>query len=321
MDNRSEVLVVGEDLLDPYGGAFKVSKGLSSRFPERVIPTPISEAGIVGVGIGLALRGFRPVLEIMFGDFITLIADQLINQASKITSMYNRPISLPIVVRTPMGGRRGYGPTHSQSLEKLYFGIPGLDVVGVSNVHHPGKMLSQIVTHTDVPTLFIENKSLYSTPLLNENELFNRYGLKKETNENIVPTVILTHDNEPDITFITYGGMTPLVIEAIDFLHREEDLSCEILVVHRISPLDVEPLINSVKKTRRTVVVEEGITDWGWGAEVLAMLAIVEYEAPPQRVGAGRYPIPVCRHLEDKILPQVDDIIKAAIRTVDQSFI
>ena len=127
-DNKN-VYLLGEDVLDPYGGAFKVTRGLSTSYPDRVLTTPISEAGIVGVAAGMALRGLRPVVEIMFGDFVSLIADQLINHITKFRWMYNDQVRVPLVIRTPMGGRRGYGPTHSQSLEKLYLGVPGLCVV------------------------------------------------------------------------------------------------------------------------------------------------------------------------------------------------
>src|SRR4030042_978120 len=123
------VYLLGEAILDPYGGAFKVTRGLSTRFPERIMTTPISEAGIVGVAAGMALRGLHPVVEIMFGDFVTLIADQLINHIAKFRWMYNDQVRVPLVIRTPMGGRRGYGPTHTQTVEKLYLGIPGLMVV------------------------------------------------------------------------------------------------------------------------------------------------------------------------------------------------
>src|SRR5690606_25722624 len=126
------VLMLGEDLLDPYGGAFKVARGLSSAYPARVLTTPISEAAIVGLAAGMALRGLRPVVEIMFGDFITLAADQLVNHISKFRWMYNDRVNLPLVVRTPMGGRRGYGPTHSQSLEKLFLGVSGLRILAPS---------------------------------------------------------------------------------------------------------------------------------------------------------------------------------------------
>ncbi len=132
------VYLIGEDLLDPYGGAFKVARGLSTAYPGRVLTTPVSEAGILGVGTGMALRGLRPVVEVMFGDFVTLIADQLVNHAAKFRAMYNGQVAVPLVVRTPMGGRRGYGPTHSQSLEKLFLGVPGLRVLAPSRAGRPG---------------------------------------------------------------------------------------------------------------------------------------------------------------------------------------
>ncbi|MFH1634007.1 MAG: hypothetical protein ABIG63_08335, partial [Chloroflexota bacterium] len=123
------VIILGEDILDPYGGAFKVTRGLSTAFPDRVLTTPISEAGIVGVAAGMAMRGLRPVVEIMFDDFITLIADQVVNHIAKFRWMYNDQVRVPLVIRTPMGGWRGYGPTHSQTLEKLFLGVPGLRVL------------------------------------------------------------------------------------------------------------------------------------------------------------------------------------------------
>ena len=157
MENDARIYVLGEDILDPYGGAFKVTRGLSTKFPERVLTTPISEAAIVGVANGMALRGLRPVAEIMFGDFVTLIADQLVNHAAKFRWMYNNNVHVPIVVRAPMGGRRGYGPTHSQSLEKMFLGIPGLKVVAPNTLGDPGRLLEAAIADDD-PVLFVEHK-------------------------------------------------------------------------------------------------------------------------------------------------------------------
>ena len=320
MATRPDVIVIGEDIIDPYGGAFKVSKGLSSRFPDRVITTPISEAGIVGLGIGLALHGYRPIVEIMFGDFITLIADQLINHASKFTSMYGHKVALPLVVRTPMGGRRGYGPTHSQSIESLYMGVPGFTVAAISNVYDPGLILRTCVEDVEGPVLLVENKLLYSQPLMSKEEL-QKQGLTIEHNYADFPTSLIHHDDTPDVTIVTYGGMVPLVIQAADHLHSVEGLSCEIVVSHKIAPLDIDPIIGSVQKTRRVVVVEEGVTSWGWGSELVASLSHILLEAPPERVGAKSSPIPASRELENDVLPQVEDIIEAAIRTVDRVFV
>jgi pyruvate/2-oxoglutarate/acetoin dehydrogenase E1 component len=160
-----EVILLGEDILDPYGGAFKITRGLSSDFPGQVITTPVSESGIVGLATGMALRGLRPVVEIMFGDFITLIADQVINHAVKFRWMYNDQVRVPLVIRTPMGGRRGYGPTHSQTLEKHFLGVPGLRVMAPCALGDPGKLLLQAILENDDPVLFVENKLLYPLPV------------------------------------------------------------------------------------------------------------------------------------------------------------
>ena len=161
---HANAVLLGEDVVDPYGGAFKVTKGLSTRYPDRVFSTPISEASIVGCGIGLALRGYRPFVEIMFGDFITLAMDQLVNHASKFGLMYGGAVNVPLVVRVPMGGGRGYGPTHSQSLEKILLGIPNLVVVAPSLFHLPGEELKRAFLD-ERPVVFVENKILYGCNL------------------------------------------------------------------------------------------------------------------------------------------------------------
>ena len=320
LDHDTRSIIIGEDILDPYGGAFKVTQGLSSRFPDRVITTPISEAGIVGLAIGFALKGYKPIVEIMFGDFVTLIADQLINQLSKMCWMYNEKLKLNLVIRTPMGGRRGYGPTHSQTLEKLFMGIPGLTIAAVSNVFDPGLILKRATLTTNSPVFLVENKLLYTEFLLTEKQLVKQYGLNLSVDEADFPTITLFHNHEPDITLITYGGMVPLVLEAVERLHQEEDLDCAIVVPHCLSPLNIDPLSESAMISRRIVVVEEGISAWGWGAEVVAALSNIALESPPQRVGAAMTPIPAARTLENQTLPQVQDIYDAVIRTIDKTF-
>jgi len=131
-EQREDVHLLGEDVLDPYGGAFKVTQGLSDRWPDRVSTTPVSEGAMFGVAAGMALRGYRPILEIMFGDFVALGFDQIVNGIGKFRDMFDDQVRVPLVVRTPMGGRRGYGPTHSQSLEKLLLGVPNITVVAAS---------------------------------------------------------------------------------------------------------------------------------------------------------------------------------------------
>ena len=158
LETDKDVYLIGEDIIDPYGGAFKVTKGLSSMFPGRLIPTPMSEQGFTGVAIGMAIAGLKPIVEIMFSDFLTLTVDQLVNHASKFCSMYSRPLSL--VVRTPSGGFRGYGATHSQSMEFLFFGVPGLRIIAPNIFSAPGEVLRYALS-LNAPVLFIENKTYF----------------------------------------------------------------------------------------------------------------------------------------------------------------
>ena len=231
------VLVLGEDLLDPYGGAFKATRGLSTAFPDRVVTTPISEAGIVGVATGMALRGLRPVVEIMFGDFSTLIVDQLVNHASKMQSMYGSEVSVPLVVRTPMGGRRGYGPTHSQSIEKLFLGVAGLRVVAPNAYVDVRQLLRSVILDSNDPVLFVENKLLYVVPLHAEGD----DDLERVVDGGATPTTSLrVRDGAaPSITVVAYGHMAELAAEAIVRLAYEFEVFTELIVPTQLSPLDV----------------------------------------------------------------------------------
>lgn len=230
------VYVLGEDILDPYGGAFKVTRGLSTNYPDRVLTTPISEAAIVGVSSGLALRGMRPVAEVMFGDFVTLTADQLINHAAKFRWMYNDNVRVPLVLRAPMGGRRGYGPTHSQSLEKLFLGIPGLKVVAPNTLGDPGELLLAAIADDD-PVLFIEHKILYTRNLLQPGigELLDwevsRWGAPYP-----VFTLRIPNIESSNITIATYGYNFDLVLAAARELMYEYEIFPEIILFSQLSP-------------------------------------------------------------------------------------
>jgi pyruvate/2-oxoglutarate/acetoin dehydrogenase E1 component len=303
METTPEVYVLGEDILDPYGGAFKVTKGLSTRFPDRVLTTPISEGAIVGVATGMAMRGMRPVVEIMFGDFLMLTADQLVNHASKFRWMYNDQVKVPIVVRTPMGGRRGYGATHSQTLEKIFLGIPGLRTVAVNTLIDPGHLLRNAVL-VDDPVLFIEHKLLYARPLIaaDGGEL-DDYDV--ELHGRTFPTAVLRFkDHTPQVTIACYGHMFEIVRQVAMELVLEWEVFCEIVLFSQLSPFSLKPLEESVARTRRLLVVEEGSRVLGWGAEVLSRLAEGDHlmEAS-SRVGALDVPIANAKVLEDMILP------------------
>lgn len=326
------VVVIGEDLLDPYGGAFKVARGLSDAFPGRVLTTPISEAGFTGLAAGMALRGLRPVVEIMFGDFLTLAADALINHAAKFRWMYggsavdgsadSEAPSVPMVVRTPMGGRRGYGPTHSQTLEKHFLGVPGLHVLAACALDDPGALLLDAILHTQDPVLFIENKLLYLLPVLpleGDAELAVRVELPPENSAAAVraPSYTLNVRGAPPatLTLAAYGYMAELARRALLHLAYEHEIFAELVVPTRLAPFDVGPILASARRTGRLVTAEEGSFDLGWGAEIAARCA--EALGPRlvavRRVAAANLPIPASGPLENAVLPSVEMIVNSSL--------
>jgi pyruvate/2-oxoglutarate/acetoin dehydrogenase E1 component len=319
------VYLLGEDVLDPYGGAFKVTRGLSTSFPDRVLTTPISEAGFVGVAAGMALRGLRPVVEIMFGDFTSLIADQLINHISKFRWMYNDQVSLPMVIRTPMGGRRGYGPTHSQTLEKLYLGVPGLKVVAPAALSRldgsgsPGDLLYHSIMESEEPILFIENKLQYYLPVQNHMDLKDFNISADQTSTDLHrPTYTLSMRGAPPatVTIAAYGYMAELAKQAVTRLAYEHEIFTELVVPTQLSPFNVDPIINSTSHTGALLVVEEGTLTLGWGAEVLARVAEAagSHSVRFKRLAAKEVPIPASGPLEARVLPSVDHIIQSVIQ-------
>jgi pyruvate/2-oxoglutarate/acetoin dehydrogenase E1 component len=303
LEADARVVVLGEDILDPYGGAFKVTQGLSTRFPGRVLTTPISEAAIVGLGVGLALRGRRPLVEIMFGDFVTLAADQLINHAAKYAAMYNGRVQVPLVVRTPMGGGRGYGPTHSQSLERLFLGIPHLTVLAPSQAHDPGALLRAAVGGAG-PVLFVENKLLYPQPLLlgagegaiRRDATLDAQGFGTVRLANYGP------EATPDVAVAAYGGMSTLLAPVLARLAEEEVRVLAVLPAC-ISPLDSTLLVQAARAAGgRLLIVEESQAAFGWGAEVAAIVQAEVQGALVSRLGAQPTVIPAARPLEDAVL-------------------
>jgi pyruvate/2-oxoglutarate/acetoin dehydrogenase E1 component len=304
------VVLLGQDLLDPYGGAFKVTRGLSSAFPERVLSTPISEAGIVGAAAGMALRGLRPVVEIMFGDFLTLAADQLINHAAKYRWMYNDQVQVPMVVRTPMGGRRGYGPTHSQTLEKHFIGAPGLRVLAPAALGSPGDLLAETVQTSTDPVLFIENKLLYLEKLPGEAEL-SEFDLQQSGSTYLLA---VRGAPQPDVTVAAYGYMAHLARKLLLSLAYEAEIFVELVIPTCLSPLDMQPILGSLERSQRLITLEEGTFTLGWGAEVLAQAAsaLGPRLKAARRIAAADLPIPASGPLESAVLPG-DSAIRAAI--------
>ena len=317
LSEHGDVVLIGEDIESPYGGAFKCTMGLSARFPERVRNTPISEAAIVGVANGMALSRLKPVAEIMFGDFLALAADQWINGAAKFHWMYNGKIDVPMVVRTPMGGKRGYGPTHSQSIEKHFLGLPGTNVLCLHHRYSPAQLYHDLFATITVPTLVVENKILYTRYVNPEPPAGYSLLFTAET----FPTTRLMPKQTPDLTIVAIGGMSVEAEEAMLRLFEEEELLGELFLPTMLYPFDVGVLEESLSKTRKLLVVEEGQGFVSMSSEILAQVAerFGSLNVRCRRLTASACPIPSARPLEEQCLPNTDAIVRVASELVRES--
>ena len=305
-----ESILLGEDLHEPYGGAFKVTAGLSERYAGRVISTPISEAGIVGAGIGLALAGRRPVVEIMFADFMTLAMDQLYNHAVKFPGMFP-DCTVPLVVRTPCGGRRGYGPTHSQSVENLLVTVPGLTVLYGSHRHNVGQLLVDAVTRWPNPTVFLEHKLLYGMAQApGDYEVIP--AAAADPGAALFPT-LRSGSRNPDVTLVAFGGMLSVVEKAALRLAQEEEIDVEIVTPALLAPLPRHTLVETLGGRQRVVLIEESHHRHGVSAELLASLSESGWRGRAARVGMDPVPIAAARSLEVAQLPDEQDIVDATL--------
>jgi 2-oxoisovalerate dehydrogenase E1 component len=303
------VLHIGEDILSPYGGAFKVTKNLSELFPERVISTPISEQAIVGLANGFALSGKRPIVEIMFGDFTTLIVDQIVNNAAKFRSMYNEQIICPIIVRSPMGGYRGYGPTHSQTLDKLFLGIDGLIVIALNVFIDLNNLLNQLIKSND-PILLIENKVDYTRYLPNNYKRTHQLYINNKSNFPILkftPKV-----NNKNLTIVCYGGMISLVIDSCIDLFIEHEIFVEIICPSHINDLDISEIIESIKTTKNILFVDESTLLSSYSSNIASLLLKENLLFNYDIVCTESISIPSSQELELQALPSKHQIINKA---------
>ena len=313
LENHKEVILYGEDLLDPYGGAFKVTKGLSRKYPERVLPTPVSEAAIIGIAGGMSIGGLKPIVEIMFGDFIMLGADQLLNHLVKYEWMYNGKVSAPVTIRATMGGGRGYGPTHSQSLEPILASIPGLKIFSPTYFHDPGNLLKKVVIEEKGIKLFCENKLNYPKKIIKNNDI--QEGLSLKLSKKFPETVYLSNSDfeEADVLIISHGGNAILIEELMMDLLVNHELPVQANFPSLIKPIMPTELLKGIEKCKLVIVLEESIKNFGWGSEILAYLSENGFAQNKQiiRVGAQEGPIPSSTLLEKKFLPSKDDVLNA----------
>lgn len=293
MERDPSVFIMGEDIAD-YGGCFGVTRGLLKKFgSERVRNTPISENSIVGIGVGAAMLGFRPVVEIMFMDFITLAMDQLVNHAAKFHYIYGGQVKVPLVIRTAAGAGRGYGATHSQTLTAWLLNVPGIKVVAPAFPHDAKGMLKSAI-RDDNPVVFIENKLLYGyLDYIDDNDKVIPLGRARLINEGY------------DVTIVTYSRMVHEAIKAAEKL-SVCGVSTEIIDLRCLYPLDIYTVVQSVKKTGYAIIVEEGVGRWGVGAEIshqITEACFNNLNAPVRRVALPDIPIPCSYDQEKKIIP------------------
>ena len=300
MAKDTSIIILGEDV-GLFGGAMAVTKGLFAKFgPKRVIDTPISESVIIGAALGSALTGLRPIAEIMFIDFIGTCMDQVFNQVAKTRFMLGGNIKVPLIIRTQGGAGKSYAAQHSQSLEAWFIHVPGIKVV-MPSTPYDAKGLLKSAIRDDNPVLFIEHKLLYNEKgLIPEEEYTTPLGkaeIKKPGD---------------DITLVTYSRMVLNALEAADSLKRD-GIDVEVIDLRTLSPMDIETVINSVKKTNRLIIVEEDCKTGGVGAEVSAQITekVFDYlDSPIERIAAMDTPIPYNRNLEKIVIPQTDVVIK-----------
>jgi pyruvate/2-oxoglutarate/acetoin dehydrogenase E1 component len=305
MRRDPNVILMGEDI-GHYGGVFRVTEGLIKEFgPNRVKDTPISESAFIGLAVGMAMTGKRPVPELMFMDFALVSADQIWNQAAKMHSMSGGRVKVPLVIRAQQGGGRGNGAQHSQSFETLFTHIPGMKVC-IPATPYDAKGLLKSAIRDDNPVMFIEHKLLYNT--------------KGEVPEAEYTVPIGKADVKragKDLTIVSYSRQLLFALQAAETLQKEYGISAEVIDLRCTVPLDIDMVIASLKKTHRLLVTHESHSACGIGAEVAMQVmeeAFDELDAPIMRVAGMNVPIPVAKQLEEAALPQPTHIVAGALK-------
>ena len=300
MARDPDVFIMGEDIA-VFEGSYKVTAGLLAEFGERrVIDTPISEEGFVGAGIGAAMVGLRPIIEIMTINFSLVAADQIVNHAAKMSYMFGGRTRVPVVIRTPGGGGQQLTAQHSQSLEVWYAHIPGLKVVAPATPADAKGLLKSSI-RDDNPVLFVENIATYSA--------------KGEVPDEEFLTPIGVADIKrkgSDISIISHSRMTLVALQAAVQL-EEDGIDCEVVDLRTLRPLDIETVLESVRKTHRALTLEEGWRSYGIGAEIAASIAELAFDyldAPVGRIAGLEVPMPYSKPLELAVIPDVDRVVK-----------
>src|SRR3954451_5196730 len=300
------VFVMGEDIAE-MGGSMGVTAGMLDEFgPDRVRNTPIAEMAIVGAGIGAAIQGMRPVVEVMYEDFTTLSMEQIVNQAAKHRSMSGGQLKVPLTIRTQGGAGWSPGAQHAQQVEAWFVHVPGLKVVFASTPSDVRGLLWSSI-YDDNPVMFFEHRTLY--------------GIKEEVPEELEPIPLgkaRVHREGSDVTVVASGRLVHEALHAAEEAEKE-GVSVEVFDPRTLQPLDTDALVASVKKTNRVVVAHEAVTRMGFGAEIAAVVGEQAFDwldAPVERVGARFAPLPFAPVMEEYVVPHAGDVLEAIKRTV-----
>jgi pyruvate dehydrogenase E1 component beta subunit len=309
MQRDSRVFLMGEDVGE-YGGCFAVSKGLLEEFgPERIRDTPLSESAFVGAGIGAALNGMRPIVEIMTVNFSLLALDQILNNAATLLHMSGGQFNVPLVIRMATGGGRQLAAQHSHSLEGWYAHIPGIKVLTPGTLEDARGMLWTALEDPD-PVLIFENALLYNL----EGELPDDAGPVEIGHARLLKP-------GTDLTLFSYGGSIPKTLAAAEILGAR-GVNAEVVDLRTLRPLDTAAIVDAVRRTHRAVVIDEGWRSGSISAEIMARImeqAFYELDAPVERVCTAEVPLPYARQMEDAALPQPETIVSAALRATGRN--
>jgi len=311
MRRDEDVFIMGEDVA-VFQGSFKVTEGLLDEFGEkRVRDTPISENSIVGMGVGAAMGGIRPIVEIMTVNFALLAMDQIVNHAAAIPYMFGGQVRVPLVIRMPGGGGHQLGPTHSHSFEALFLQIPGL-LVACPSTPADGKGLLKAAIREDNPVIFIEHETLY--------------GLRGDVPENGDGVVdfgeAAIRREGSDVTIVGILRMVEVAQQAAKTLSEEHGVEAEVIDPRTLRPLDLDTILESVRKTNRVVIVEEGWPHGGVGANLAALIqgqAFDYLDAPIERVTGADVHMPYSKRMEQAAIPHAENVVSAALQTVEGS--
>ena len=289
-----KTVFIGEDVADPYGGAFKVSKGLSAVAPDRVVSTPISEESFTGMAAGMALMGWRPVVDLMFSDFSALAFDPVVNFASKAVSMYGRRQSIQMVVRCANGGYRGYGATHSQSMQKYFMGVPNLCVYELTPFHD-NKLVFKRMLGEHMPCVFFEEKSLYSHKQYKKGDADDGFKVSYRGPDDNWAVVSIDGGERADVAILCHGGLSKMCLDAARSLLMEDEIESKMLIPSKLYPGSIEDIMEECRTAGRLLIAEESTGGNTWGDGVVGRICANYHGTLPVKIGL--------LHSDDSIIP------------------